>query len=55
AEGFYRWRVHVHVPDAAPAVALIRSLGQPSDISVSELALARDPETAPVSSNRHER
>jgi dihydroxyacetone kinase-like predicted kinase len=55
AEGSYRWRVHVHVPDAAPAVALIRSLGRPSDISVSELALARDPETAPVSSNRHER
>ncbi|WP_326965654.1 DAK2 domain-containing protein [Arthrobacter sp. CG_A4] len=37
--GAYRWRVHVHVPDADPAVALIRSLGEPSDISVSELAL----------------
>lgn len=55
AEGSYRWRVHVHVPDAAPAVALIRSLGEPSDISVSELALARDSEPAPVNSSGHER
>ncbi|MET3142018.1 UNVERIFIED_ORG: dihydroxyacetone kinase-like predicted kinase [Arthrobacter sp. UYEF2] len=55
AEGSYRWRVHVHVPDSAPAVALIRSLGEPSDISVSELALARDPEPAPVNSSGHER
>ncbi|MHA7221498.1 DAK2 domain-containing protein [Arthrobacter sp. RHLT1-20] len=39
ASGAYRWRVHVHVPHAEPAVALIRSLGEPSDISVSELAL----------------
>ena len=31
--GAYRWRVHVHVPHAEPAVALIRSLGEPSDIS----------------------
>jgi uncharacterized protein len=43
AEAGYRWRVHVHVPDAAPAVGLIRSLGEPSDISVSQLALPRDP------------
>lgn len=55
AEGSYRWRVHVHVSDAAPAVALIRSLGQPSDISVSELVMARDPEPAPVNSSGHER
>jgi dihydroxyacetone kinase-like predicted kinase len=54
-DGNYRWRVHVHVPDAGPAVALIRSLGEPSDISVSDLALARDPEPAPVNSNGHER
>lgn len=39
--GLYRWRVHVHVPEAEPAVALIRSLGEPSDISVSELAVPR--------------
>jgi dihydroxyacetone kinase-like predicted kinase len=45
AAGHYRWRVHVHVLDAEPAVALIRSLGEPTDISVSELALPRDPET----------
>lgn len=48
AEGAYRWRVHVHVPDAAPAVALIRSLGEPSDISVSELALPRDADSSPL-------
>jgi dihydroxyacetone kinase-like predicted kinase len=41
ASGRYRWRVHVHVLDAGPAVALIRSLGEPSDISVSELAVPR--------------
>ncbi|WP_426225334.1 DAK2 domain-containing protein [Pseudarthrobacter sp. DSP2-3-2b1] len=55
ADGTYRWRVHVHVPEAEPAVALIRSLGEPSDISVSQLALSRDPEPAPVSSSGHER
>ncbi|GAC1499779.1 MAG: hypothetical protein NVS2B15_22370 [Pseudarthrobacter sp.] len=55
AEGNYRWRVHVHVPDAKPAVALIRSLGHPSELTVSELAVARDPEPAPASSYGHER
>jgi len=40
--GQYRWRVHVHVLDAQPAVALIHSLGTPSDLSVSELAVPRD-------------
>ncbi len=44
ASGKYRWRVHVHVLDADPAVALIRSLGEPSDISVSQLAVPRDPD-----------
>lgn len=43
AEGRYRWRVHVHVPGPAPALGLIRSLGDPADVSVSELALPRDP------------
>jgi dihydroxyacetone kinase-like predicted kinase len=38
----YRWRVHVHVPDPEPAVALIRSLGEPTDIAVSQLAIPRD-------------
>jgi dihydroxyacetone kinase-like predicted kinase len=42
AEPSYRWRVHVHVPDPEPAVALIRSLGEPTDIAVSQLALPRD-------------
>jgi len=44
AAGLYRWRVHVHVLDGDLAVALIRSLGEPTDISVSELAVPRDPE-----------
>ena len=38
----YRWRVHVHVPDPEPAVALIRSLGEPTDIAVSQLAIPRE-------------
>ncbi|MCY1246466.1 hypothetical protein D9M72_597010 [compost metagenome] len=41
-DGKYRWRVHVHVPAPEPAVALIGSLGEPTDISVSQLALPRD-------------
>jgi dihydroxyacetone kinase-like predicted kinase len=43
-DGKYRWRVHVHVPAPEPAVALIGSLGEPTDISVSQLALPRDPD-----------
>ena len=43
-EGHYRWRIHVHVTDPEPAVAFIRSLGNPTDITVSELALPRDPD-----------
>ena len=43
AEGRYRWRVHVHVAESGPALAMIRSLGEPSDVSVSDLALPRDP------------
>ncbi|WP_323958660.1 DAK2 domain-containing protein [Arthrobacter sp. JZ12] len=34
----YRWRVHVHVPDAAPALKLIEEAGQPSHISVTQLS-----------------
>jgi dihydroxyacetone kinase-like predicted kinase len=55
ADGNYRWRVHVHVPDPEPAVRLIRSLGDPSHITVSELALPRDPDADPVISNGYER
>ncbi len=43
-EGHYRWRIHVHVTDPEPAVAFIRSLGDPTDITVSELAVPRDPD-----------
>ncbi|WP_426978398.1 DAK2 domain-containing protein [Pseudarthrobacter sp. O4] len=53
SSGQYRWRVHVHVLDAGPAVALIRSLGEPSDFSVSELALPREFE--PRDPDGHER
>jgi dihydroxyacetone kinase-like predicted kinase len=42
-DGKYRWRVHVHVPAPEPVVALIGSLGEPTEISVSQLALPRDP------------
>jgi uncharacterized protein len=54
-EGNYRWRVHVHVPDPDPAVAIIRSLGEPSQISISELALPRDPDVEKVNTGGHER
>jgi dihydroxyacetone kinase-like predicted kinase len=42
-EGRYRWRVHAHVLDSVPALELIRSLGEPTDVAVSELARPRDP------------
>lgn len=56
-EGNYRWRVHVHVPDAGPAVETIRSLGDPDNISISELALPRDTVADTVESlaNGHDR
>ncbi|KNC18505.1 Dak phosphatase [Arthrobacter sp. RIT-PI-e] len=34
----YRWRVHVHVPDAEPALALIHRAGDPVSITVTQLA-----------------
>ncbi|MHA7180886.1 DAK2 domain-containing protein [Arthrobacter sp. MDB2-24] len=34
----YRWRVHVHVPDPGPALALIHAAGTPVNISVTQLA-----------------
>ncbi|MGP9031807.1 DAK2 domain-containing protein [Glutamicibacter mysorens] len=36
-EDTYRWRVHVHVPDAEPALELIRKHGDPVNISVTDL------------------
>lgn len=36
----YRWRVHVHTHEAEPALAVIRSLGDPQHVSVSELRSA---------------
>ena len=41
-DGTYRWRVHVHVPEPDTAVALIRSLGNPAELSLSELAQPQD-------------
>lgn len=52
-ETSYRWRVHVHVPEAEPAVAIIRSLGEPTDISVSQLSMPRDP-GLPAGQHGHE-
>lgn len=52
-ESGYRWRVHVHVPRADAAVAVIRSLGVPSHISISDLAVPRQPE--PADTGGHER
>lgn len=52
-DGKYRWRVHVHVKEEAPAVAVIRKLGEPTEISVSELAQARNVEVGDY--NGHER
>ncbi len=55
SEGNYRWRVHVHVPAPEPAVAIIRSLGDPVQISISDLALPQGPQTDAVNSGGHER
>lgn len=45
----YRWRVHVHVPEAALALKFIEEAGQPSHIAITQLAgagavLPQDPE-----------
>ncbi|MGH3652870.1 DAK2 domain-containing protein [Glutamicibacter sp.] len=36
-EDTYRWRVHVHVPEAEPALELIKKHGDPVNISVTDL------------------
>ncbi|MFC8304604.1 DAK2 domain-containing protein [Specibacter sp. NPDC057265] len=35
--GAYPWRVHVHVPSAAVALAAIQAVGDPSNVSISAL------------------
>lgn len=37
----YRWRIHVHVPDADEALRMISSFGEPTGVSVTELTAAR--------------
>jgi dihydroxyacetone kinase-like predicted kinase len=37
-EGGYRWRVHAHVPDGDAALKLIRELGEPMNVTMTELA-----------------
>ena len=37
-EGGYRWRVHAHVPDGDAALELIRELGEPMNVTMTELA-----------------
>jgi hypothetical protein len=39
-DGGYRWRVHVHVPEPEPALSTIRAVGEPINISVTQLNTA---------------
>ncbi|HEV7168748.1 MAG TPA: DAK2 domain-containing protein [Micrococcaceae bacterium] len=42
-EGGYRWRLHVHVPEQEPALSIIKAVGEPINISVTQLnAATRD-------------
>ncbi|MCZ2403456.1 DAK2 domain-containing protein [Paenarthrobacter sp. Z7-10] len=41
-EGGYRWRLHVHVAEAGPALELIHAAGVPSSVSVTALNAAAD-------------
>ena len=34
----YRWRVHVHTPDAGSAIDLLRTLGEPMNLTITELS-----------------
>ncbi|WP_246165361.1 DAK2 domain-containing protein [Arthrobacter yangruifuii] len=34
----YRWRIHVHTPDAGTAIDLLRSLGDPMNLTITELS-----------------
>lgn len=42
----YRWRVHVHTNEAESALAVLRSLGDPQNVSVSELRAASHDDAA---------
>ena len=34
----YRWRVHVHTPDAGSAIDLLRTVGEPMNLTITELS-----------------
>ncbi|CEA08455.1 dihydroxyacetone kinase subunit DhaL [Arthrobacter saudimassiliensis] len=34
----YRWRVHVHTPDAGSALDALRSVGEPTNVTITELS-----------------
>ncbi|MCC9145756.1 MULTISPECIES: DAK2 domain-containing protein [unclassified Arthrobacter] len=34
----YRWRIHVHTPDAGTTIDLLRSLGEPQNLTITELS-----------------
>jgi uncharacterized protein len=38
ADGKYRWRVHVHVPEADVALELIHAVGVPDNVSITQLS-----------------
>ncbi|WP_104136083.1 DAK2 domain-containing protein [Arthrobacter sp. ZGTC131] len=54
SDGRYRWRVHVHVMDSGPALETISSLGEPAEVSVSELAIPRDPNPVEAEAGSHD-
>ncbi len=49
----YRWRVHVHTPDAGTAIDLLRTVGEPMNLTVTELS-ADGHETKEIISEIHE-
>ncbi|MBD7994472.1 DAK2 domain-containing protein [Arthrobacter sp. Sa2CUA1] len=34
----YRWRVHVHTPDAGAVLELLRTVGEPTNVTITELS-----------------
>ncbi len=47
-ETTHRWRVHVHLPEAEPALELIRAAGDPSNVSISTLSAVRTTDAGAV-------